>query len=259
MLRSRKFIFIIILAILTTAYPFSLYSQSPPKPPSGPAITVPPGASQPGPPPGPFPGVRQPPPAIEKVSPGIFKIGDIQIDKKNRNILFPAKINMDKGLLEYLLVRSSGKVHESVLRTDIDPYDLQIAFLLLGFEGSDKPLQGQGDPDIPKGEAVEITITYNWEGKGLSVKPEEWLSRKMSSNGSFIDLGTMNWVYTGSVIIGGRFMAQIGGSIIAIYHDPDAMIDNASPGGESDKIWFVKEGKVPPIGTPVMITIKVKK
>jgi hypothetical protein len=49
------------------------------------------------------------------------------------------------------------------------------------------------------------------------------------------------------------------GSIIAIYHDPAALIDNASEGGESDKVWFVREGASPPVGTPVTVTIKRKK
>jgi hypothetical protein len=53
-------------------------------------------------------------------------------------------------------------------------------------------------------------------------------------------------------------MAQAEGSIIAIYHDPSALFDNASPGGESDRVWFVKEDAVPPVGTPVTLTISVR-
>lgn len=73
------------------------------------------------------------------------------------------------------------------------------------------------------------------------------------------DVPKLHWVYTGSVVQNGRFVAQVGGSIVALYHDPAAMVDNASPGGESDKIWFVREDAVPPVGTPVMVTIRSKK
>jgi hypothetical protein len=43
---------------------------------------------------------------------------------------------------------------------------------------------------------------------------------------------------------------------VAIYHDPAALIDNTTPGGESDEIWFVKEGAVPQAGTLVTVIIK---
>ena len=54
-------------------------------------------------------------------------------------------------------------------------------------------------------------------------------------------------------------MSQETGSIAAIWHDPVALIDNASQGGESNRIWFVKQGTVPPVGTPVTVTIKPAK
>jgi hypothetical protein len=199
---------------------------------------------------------------VEKVSPGVFRLGEIQIYKETKSIAFPAKVNMDKGLLEYILVRSSGKTHESLFRTDVDPYHLQIAFLLLGFEGTDRPIAAQGSEEKPKGDPVEITIDYTKRGsdavgeRKVRIKTEEWVVKKI--NNSIKDAGKLDWVYTGSVVIQGQFLAQSGGSIIAIYHDPAALIDNASPGGESDEIWFVKEGSVPPVGTPVTIIIKPK-
>jgi hypothetical protein len=195
---------------------------------------------------------------VEKVSPGVFRLGEITIYKETGTVVFPAKVNMDKGLLEYLLVRSSGKTHESLLRTEVDPYNLQIAFLLVGFEGTDQPLAFQGAPETPRGNPVEIVVEYkNQDGKIQSTPPEKWVVKR-SENASR-DVGKIDWVFTGSEIIDNRFMAQMDGSIVAIYHDPIAMIDNASPGGESDEIWFVKEGVVPPAGTPVTITIKAKK
>jgi len=227
-----------------------LYAQSPfpppPGPPSGPAL--PPGA--------PFIEPQAKAAPIIQLSPGVFRLGDIEINKKNKNISFPAAVNMDKGLLEYALVRTGGKTHESLLRTNIEPYNLQIAFLLLGFEPTDRPLRGQGDPDKPRGEPIEISISYDKVGKLVTIKPEEWMVQKNKDKDT--DIKKLEWVYTGSVIWNGRFMTQMEGSIIAVYHDPVALIDNASEGGESDKIWFVKGGAAPPPGTPVKVTIKGK-
>jgi hypothetical protein len=208
------------------------------------------------------PGVNPSPPPdqmktipAEEVSAGIFRIGDIQINKENRSIIFPALVNMDKGLLEYLLVHSAGKTHESLFRTKVQPYNLQLAFMLLGFKGTDRPLPYQGAPEKPKGEPLEITVTYDKkENQTTTIRPEEWIVKTEANKQK--DIGALNWVFTGSMVIERDFLAQREGSIIAIFHDPVAIIDNSSTGGESDKIWFVKEGVVPPVGTPVTVTIK---
>jgi hypothetical protein len=222
--------------------------------------------------PSPGPGVIPPPPPppisadvldrhtfkvspIERTGPGQYKIGDILVNATDKSVSFPAVINMDKGLLEYLLVRTAGKTHESLLRTKIEPYNLQVACLLVGLVGTDKPLGFQGAPETPQGDQVEIALRH---GKTYEVvQPEKWLTQTI--DGIKHDVPPLRWVFTGSIVRNGRLAAQVGGSIISIYHDPVAMFDNASPGGQSNKIWFVKEGAVPPVGTPVTVTIKAKK
>jgi hypothetical protein len=197
---------------------------------------------------------------FEKVSSEEYRLGEIIINKKERSIIFPAMINMQNGLLEYLLVRTGGKTHESLLRTGVDPYQLQLAFLLLGYQGTDKPLSFQGDTGTPKGEPVIISLysAATTDKKNL-LKPEEWLTKKNPMTNAQQDVGSLNWVFTGSMVLDGRFMAQADGSMIALYHDPAALVDNASPGGESDKVWFVREGAVPPVGTAVTVTIRPRK
>lgn len=196
-------------------------------------------------------------PSIEKMGSGIYRLGEILVDKNARSIVFPAQVNMDSGLLEYLIVHRKGKTHESLLRTSIDPYNLQIAFLLLGFEGAEQRLAMQGDPSIPQGEPVQIRISTT-AGKGVGGIPaEQWLINKIDDKVK--DVVPMKWVFSGSYIDDGRFMSQETGSIVAIWHDPVALIDNASPGGESNRIWYVRQGVVPPVGTPVEVSIKSTK
>ena len=184
---------------------------------------------------------------------GYFRVGDVLVNKAERSISFPAEVNMDKGMLEYLLVHRKGKTHESLLRTLVEPYNLQVAFLLLGFVATDKQLAGQGDPTPPTGERVRITIISDTGPRKVVIPVEKWLLNKF---GAVVrDVEPMNWVYSGSYSIQGRFMSQESGSIIAIWHDPFALIDNASPGGNSNAIWFVKTGTVPAVGTPVEVII----
>jgi len=205
----------------------------------------------------PRPGMSNPEvPVFQKVSPGVFGLGDILISKAARSVSLPVLVNMNKGLLEYLLVRTGGKTHESLFRTNIDPTHLQLAFLLIGFEGSERPLAHQGDPEKPKGNPVEITVSYLKNGRMVPLQPENWIAKK--SGDSLTDADPIQWTFTGSTFSNGKFLAQTEGSIIAIYRDPAALIDNASPGGESDRIWFVKEDAVPPAGTPVTLTIRAR-
>ncbi len=67
-----------------------------------------------------------------------------------------------------------------------------------------------------------------------------------------------DFIFTGSVIRNGVFMAQVEKSIIAIYHDPVAMIDNPAPEGGSDELWYVNPQAVPPAGTDVVVSIQAK-
>jgi len=191
-------------------------------------------------------------PPIVMLAPGVFEVGGVRIEKKTASASFPATVNMDKGLLEYLIVSGGGKVHESLLRTTIEPYSLQIALLLLGLEGTSDPLREQGDAGIPQGDPVTITLRWNDAGTVKKVPIESWIIDKNKT----APLGPVSWVFTGSFVNEGVFMAQVEKSIMAVYHDPAAMIDNPLPDGASDEFWFVNEGHVPPAGTPVTVIIR---
>lgn len=217
--------------------------EAPPPPPPTPPLFMPVSEGQ---------TERIPP--IEKLGNGEYRLGEILVNKAERSISFPAQVNMDSGMLEYLIVHNKGKTHESLLRTRIEPYNLQIALLLLGFEGSDQRLSMQGDPAKPKGERIRISISTAEGQKPMVFPVEQWLVNRFDE--VLKDVETMNWVFSGSYVVDGRFMAQETGSIAAIWHDPVALIDNASPGGESNRIWYVKKGTVPAVGTPVKVIIK---
>ena len=242
--------------LLVVVFGLPVFASAETSPPAQAVQTPPPGMMPPPPPP---PGeqldrhtFRVSP--VEQVSPGEYRVGDILISKTEKTVSFPAEVNMDKGLLEYVLVRNGGKTHESLLRTKIEPYNLQVACLLLGIEGTSAPLAFQGSPEIPKGDKVALSIRLK---DGSTVTPEKWMNQTVG--GTNRDISNLQWVFTGSVVSNGRFAAQVDGSMIAVFHDPAAIIDNASPGGESDKIWFVKEGAAPPVGTPVTLVIKALK
>src|SRR5688572_2776003 len=69
---------------------------------------------------------------LKEISPGVFEIGSVRLNKQERTVQFPAVINMTNGLVEYFLVSGTGKLHESVLKTETDPAQIHFAMLLLG-------------------------------------------------------------------------------------------------------------------------------
>ena len=88
-------------------------------------------------------------PPMREISPGVFAIGKMQLNKEARTLTFPGALNLDKGLLEYLIVSDIGPTHESLLVSELTPNDVHLAMLLLGAKGAglSVPAPGDAPPD----------------------------------------------------------------------------------------------------------------
>ena len=192
------------------------------------------------------------PPPLQMMAPGVFEIGQVRIFKREGKVEFPCQVNMQKGLLEYAIVGNFGKVHESLLRTHVEPYSLQIALLLLGLEGTTNPLVMQGDPRKPEGSPVTLWVQWKEGEQVKKARIEDWIINQQDG----AVMKSTQWIFTGSVVANGVFMAQTEKSIVAVFHDPVALIDNPLQEGASDKIWFVNDKTVPAAGTEVIVIIQ---
>jgi hypothetical protein len=205
--------------------------------------------------------------AMREVSPGVFQIGAIRIDQKQHTATFPAKVNMIEGNLEYLLVTTMGATHESLLSTEVQPSDLHFAMLLLGAKGagiatpsSEDAAPGQINKDYlahaPKLKGDTIHIAVKWKaGDAEKTTPvEDWIfnfqKKKPAPRGP--------WLYTGSMFSGERFVAQAEGAFAALVTYPGALINNPRAGSDDDQVWGPNAKAVPPVETPVEITITLE-
>lgn len=190
-------------------------------------------------------------PVISKMDDGRLRLGDIIIDKKNQSASVQGVINMQEGLVEYLACAPYGKLHESVLQLYVHPYYLHMAMLLIGLEPGNRPLEYQGAAEKPVGEPVDIWISWK-DGNGKLVKhrAEELLLVRDTP------MQQTPWIFTGSVFNLDRFMAQVDGSIVAVYHDPVAILDHPLSTGNDDTIFFVNKKRVPAKGTPITFTVQ---
>ena len=187
----------------------------------------------------------------------------IQIDKEKRTITFPAAINMTEGLLEYLIVAETGKTHESLLSTKIEPYDLQVAMLLLGIAPA-----GKADAEPPaqlnkaylktapelKGRKISLFVAWQDAGGGHRVRAEDliWsLKENAPMTGG-------PWTYNGSAMYGGKFLAQVDGSVAALVRDSAALMNNPRPGNDDDQIWEANTKAAPAVGTAVDVIVELE-
>ena len=205
-----------------------------------------------------------PPPAkpvVREVSPGIYEVGKVRLDQKGLSISFPGKLNMKRGLLEYLLVNPKGSAHESLLVTDVEANDIHVAMLLLGAKGgaitADAPtaqLDARYFRTAPKltGDTVFITVKWREKDAEKTAPIEAWLvnaARKPIEHGP--------WIYNGSMLYEGRFLAQSEGNLIALVTSPTALLNNPRKGNDNDQMWNVNEDATPGADTPVEIIFKL--
>ena len=189
---------------------------------------------------------------VVKLSDDLYRIGNVKINKAQRFISIPGFINMREGLIEYLACSKKGKLHESVLALDVEPYHIHVALLLLGLVPGDRPISFQGAPEPPCGDPLIIKISW----KGAESKMVEYSPEDLIIN--IDDKKTMeksDWVFTGSKIFDGKYMAQMEGSIVAVFHDPHAIIDDRSISGTDDTHFFINKEVMPPLGMPVEFKI----
>lgn len=209
------------------------------------------------------------PAALVAVSPGVYRLGPVTLDKTARQVRFPAVVNQTAGQVEYLLVGSQGKVHESVLRTDVDPLQVHTAMLLLGVEtltdkaGASKPQPPPSAIDAdylataPLPAGASVTLLVRWRTTEASPEVErraEFLIENSASKGPMSD---GFWLYNGSLIVDGRFQAATEKSFVAVITDPTALINNPRPGHEDETLWTAAGNRLPPIGTAVEFIIQL--
>jgi hypothetical protein len=188
---------------------------------------------------------------LKRLGPGLFALGDVSFNKEQRTVSFPARVNLGQGNIEYLLVTSAGKTHESLFRTDAKPHHVQLALVLLGARGSTNAFAEHAAKPVP-GDHVEIEVSWTAGGKLLRFAAEEFVEDRKS-----VRMSKGPWTYNGSRLREDGFAAEVDGSIISLITDPDALINNPRPGREDDDNWLIRTNGLPPLNSPVEIRIKL--
>lgn len=194
--------------------------------------------------------VAAPPVQAERLTDHLYRVGKVMVDTLARTVTCPGEIGMDRGAVEYLAVTPLGKTYESLLRISVRPIHLQVALLLLGLEPRNV-LTRQGDKTMPEGAPVELTVRWrDPAGHDREVRAEDLLARGADNRA----MARHPWLFTGSRILKEGFEAELSGSLIAVWHDPAAVLDNPLSG--SDNAWIVNPATAPHRGTPIELVIR---
>lgn len=184
--------------------------------------------------------------------PQLSPLGTLQVDLANRELVISGHVNQVSGVIELLACGPEGKTHESTLVLDVDPVDLQAGLLLLGIEPGTPPTSlGFGQPSGPE---VDVWIDWLVGGTSRTVRAEH----TVINNRSGTVLPETGWVFTGSMIEEGRFMASSEYSLIATYWDPYAILNLPLPIGADDTALEASKPALPPFGTPVTLRVAVR-
>src|SRR2546426_35573 len=126
--------------------------------------------------------------------------------------------------------------------------------LLLGATGAGTNSFPEDTAKPLPGDKVSIELSWKAHGKEKRRRAEELVfnlqTRSAMSKG--------DWVYNGSSVFERTFMAQQDGSIASVMVDPDALINNPRAGRENDKIWSIIRKGLPPLDSPVQVTIQLQ-
>lgn len=200
---------------------------------------------------------------LKASAPGQFLLGEVLLDHKRREVTIPCELNMDSGLLEYLLVSEQGKRHESLLWTRCEPIQVHSALLLLRARGAPSNrvarLPSQEAPGLrPTAEQLpgdRVVVRVEWtNGLDRVVRPAGELVFNTHARRSPLQ---GPWVFNGSFLEQAGFAAQLSGSLISLVTDPGALINSLAAGHERDDVWIPHAGFLPPLKTTVRVVIQL--
>ncbi|MEQ8768475.1 MAG: YdjY domain-containing protein [Planctomycetota bacterium] len=200
----------------------------------------------------------------------------IRIDLDEKVIRFDAKICMDRGPAEYLLVGPGGATHESLLISGIQPSSLNAAIKALGLKQGENVRYVKKDPPPseeelkageplyhiypPEGDELEIFLTWNADAQEKRHRAEECILNAVTEG----PMPKTGWVYIASRFVevepgaGEVFIADLERNIISIYQFEvrNSILVNPLRDGGYDDIWFANPKLLPEVGTDVIVELR---
>jgi hypothetical protein len=212
----------------------------------------PPGAGGPVAP-GPVPG-EVPPPVVEILPDGAARLGGITVDPRTRSVSFAGTLNAGLAdvVLEVVIATPKGRLHEALLWADISPLTLQSCLYLLKLSNGPRLTDSTGR----RGDVLDIDLEYTAaDGKAVREPVENWIRDTRTGK----RLQRLGWVFTGTTMRDGAFLAEVEGNICINYSVGSTILDSADPQAVEDTIHVLEPGRAEPKpGAPVRVILSVR-
>ena len=189
-----------------------------------------------------------------------YRYGSIEFNGKTREIRVPAQVNMREGIIEYAVVHGSGKIHESLLVTEVMPSQLQTVIKLCRFESGEGDVfdpffpieEKKGDAGAKeRGEAIELSVEWEIDGEHKAKPLSDWIFDRKTETAMVDD----PWIFTGSYFYSGTFMADADGLLVGIYLERGSLLNTMTDGSDNDERWLSHGDNTPEIGTNVTLVL----
>ncbi len=202
-------------------------------------------------------------PNVERMDATRFRIEDLEFDSKTREIRFPALVNMNEGLLEFLITHQNGKIHETLFRTPTSPSNLNLALTLLHYKPSKELYRIPSEPgllteefykvpeDVRAAAQLRIDVEYEKDGEITRLPASDWIQHDPTAKA----MPPTHWVYGGSEFYDGKFVPETTGDIAAIFITNSSLINYPGDQNTNDTVWSVFTSRVPEPDTKVTIVI----
>ncbi len=190
-------------------------------------------------------------PPLVKIADSKYRFGEVIIDQKKRTLEFNATTNQKNGLIEYVLVHESGKVHESLFRTKVRPQIMHACLLLLKLPVESRFFENlwAEKPQKLNFEKSKIKIEVFWEQNGTSFSKAIETFAINSQRDAVLREGV--FIFTGSKKIEGTYLADVSGSMIAVYADEESVINSSDHDSNNDDVWLANGKEMPELEVEV--------
>jgi len=194
-------------------------------------------------------------PKITKLENGCYQFDGVIIDKKNLQIKFEMISNQRSGLVEYGIVHESGKIHESLFRTKTRPEIIHASLLLLKAKAVEDYFQSENNHSNDYSASC-VDVHVAWESnQSLQKLNLRKLYYNQNSQGEHPE--PPFFLFTGSRLVEATFMAEHTGSILAVYLDPDAILNSIESESDNDDLWLANKLTMPPLEKEVTCVLQL--
>lgn len=184
----------------------------------------------------------------------------VWVTPDRKQVVLGGEICMREGLLEFFACRTRSKEHESIIALNIKPRLIHAALLVIGAKPG-KP--ARFDPVFvpPSGEEIDIRIRWKDESGNINdVAAQEFIREAKSKKPMQVP-----WVFTGGLFgtdpEGKKYyLADISGEVFGVSNFPGSVLDVPfeSLANNDDLYYEPDTGKIPPLGTPVTLILRIK-